>query len=207
MTDTRTLAADSPIDRIFGPVIQRQTWMNLLYLLFSFPFGLLYFVIVTVLFSAGIGLAVVYVGFYILIAAFFVTGVIATIDRHFVNLFLHAGIPAPAPVPPTSGNVFRRVRGMTKRPGAWKRAGYVFGQFVLGTVSFVLVMTLMPLSLILLTLPLTYRFIAVTVVWPVETFDEAIYYCCFGAIFTLLSVHVLNGWAGVCRRFARRMLR
>lgn len=206
MTDTRTLATDSPIDRIFGPVIQQQTWMNQFYLLFSFPLGLLYFVIVTALFSVGIGLLVVYVGFFVLVAAFFVTGVLATIDRHFVNLFLRAGIPAPAPVHPTTGNVFRRLRAMTMRPGAWKRVGYVFGQIVLGTVSFVLLMTLMPLSLMLLMLPLTYRFIPVTVVWPVETFDQAIYYCCFGAVFTLLSVHVLNAWAGVCRRFAQRML-
>ena len=206
MTDTRALAADSPVDRIFGPVIQRQTWMNVVYLLFSFPLALLYFVVVTFLFSAGIGLLAVYIGLFILVAAFFVSDVLATIDRHFVNLFLEAGIAAPAPVAPTIGSVFRRLQAMANRPGAWKRIGYVFGQFAFGTVSFALVMTLMPLSLMLLTLPLTYRFIPVTVVWPVETFDQAIYYCCFGAVFTLVSVHVLNAWAGVCRRFAQQML-
>ena len=88
MTDTRALAADSPVDRIFGPVIQRQTWMNVVYLLFSFPLALLYFVVVTFLFSAGIGLLAVYIGLFILVAAFFVSDVLATIDRHFVNLFL-----------------------------------------------------------------------------------------------------------------------
>ena len=206
MTDTHTLAADSPIDRIFGPVAQRHTWVNMVYLLFSFPLALLYFVVVTVLFSAGVSLLVLYVGFFILAAGFFVTDVLAAVDRHLVNLFLRAGIPAPAPVRPATGNIFRRLRTMVDRRGAWKRLAYVYGQFVLGTVSFVLVMTLIPLSLILLTLPLTYGFISVTVVWPVETFDQAIYYCCFGAVFTLLSVHVLNGWAGVCRRFAQRML-
>src|ERR1039457_6611432 len=44
MPDTRTLAADSAIDRIFGPVIQVQTWINTLYLLISFPLGVVYFV-------------------------------------------------------------------------------------------------------------------------------------------------------------------
>jgi Putative sensor len=207
MIETRTLPADSAIDRIFGPVIHAQTWINMLYLLISFPLGVATFVVLMTMFSTGVGLLPVFVGLFILWFALLVVNVLSDVYRTLVNTTLGAGIPARPPGPQISGSVFQRMLATVKQPGTLKRIVYLFVMFPIGIVSLVLVMTLLPLSVMLLTLPLTYTFLGVTVgTSRVTTFDEAIYLCCFGAVFTLLSVHVLNSWAGVCRRFAQSML-
>jgi len=207
MTDTRTLAADSAIDRIFGPVIQAQTWINMLYLLISFPLGLVYFVVLVTMFSAGIGMAVIVVGFFILWFGLLAADVLSELDRTTINTMLGAGIPPRAPAAPAAGGVFQLMLATAKRPGTLKRLLYLILRFPLGLASFILVMVLIPLSIGFLTAPLTYSFIPIQVGFStVETFDQAIYICCFGAVFTLVSVHLLNSWTGVCRRFAKAML-
>lgn len=208
MTDTRTLQPDSAIDRIFGPVIQAQTWINMVYLLASFPLGVAYFVILTTVFSTGFGFLPVFVGLFVLWAGLIVADVLSDLDRTVANTLLGAGIPKRPAVSRATGSVFAKMLATVRRPGTLKRLAYLFVRFPMGILSLVLVVTLLPMSVILLTLPLTYTILPVTVgMSRVETFDEAIYLCCFGAVFTLLSVHALNSWAAVCRRFAQAMLR
>jgi|SRR5579884_2216711 len=207
MTDTRTLSADSAIDRIFGPVIHPQTWMNILYLVASFPLGVAYFVVLVTLFSLGVGLLPIFIGLFVLWFALFVADVFATIDRAAANMMLGAQIPPRTPAPPITGSVFEQMMAAARRPGTLRRIVYLFVRFPIGLVSFIFVMVLLPLSVGLLTLPLTYNIVPVNVGFSrVETFDEAIYLCCFGAVFTLLSIHALNSWAALSRRFARTML-
>lgn len=208
MTDTRTFPADSAIDRIFGPVIQPQTWVNMIYLLASFPLGVAYFIILMTVFSMGVGLLPVFVGLFVLWAGLIVSNVLSDLDRAVANSLLGAGIPRRSPAPPMTGGIFDRMMGTLKQPGTLKRVAYLFLRFPMGILSLVSVLTLLPVSVMLLTVPLTYTILPITVGFSrVETFDEAIYLCCFGAIFTLLSVHALNSWAAVCRRFAQAMLR
>src|SRR5436309_9576836 len=105
MTDTRTIPADSAIDRIFGPVIQPQTWINILYLLASFPLGVAYFVILTIALSAGICLLPVFVGLFALWFAFVAADVLAEMDRSVANAMLGAGIPARPQATKVNGSV------------------------------------------------------------------------------------------------------
>ena len=207
MTDTRTLAADSAIDRIFGPVIQAQTWINMLYLLISFPLGVAYFVVLVTMLSAGVGMAVIVVGFFILWFGLMAADVLSELDRTVINTMLGAGIPPRAQAPPVSGSLHEHMLATAKRPGTIRRVIYLFLRFPLGLAGFILVMVLIPLSVVFLTAPLTYPFIPIQIGnSTVETFDQAIYLCCFGAVFTLVSVHLINSWTAMCRRFAKAML-
>jgi hypothetical protein len=209
MTDTRALSSDSAIDRIFGPVIHPQTWLNMVYLLVSFPLGITYFIILVMVFSTGLSLVPVFVGLFVLWFGLIASDVMADLDRMVANGLLGAGIPARRAAPPAAGSVFERMLAAVRRPGTMKRMAYLLLQLPMGILSFTFVTVLLPLSVILLTLPLTYTLVPVTVFGTsrIETFDEAIYLCCFGAVFTLLSVHALNSWSGLCRRFAQLMLR
>lgn len=207
MSDTRTLAADSAIDRIFGPVIQRQTWINTLYLLISFPLGVVYFVALVTVFSFGLSLIPVFVGLFVILFGFMMTDALAELERVVMNAMLGAAIPARPRATPVTGNVFRQIAAAVSRPGAFKRVIYLWARFPMGITSLVLVCIFIPMSLAMLTAPLTYTFIPIHFGWSrVETFDEAIYLCCFGAVMTLASVHVLNSWTSVCRRFGQAML-
>jgi hypothetical protein len=207
MPDTRTLAADSAIDRIFGPVIQRQTWINTLYLLISFPLGVVYFVALVTVFSTGLGLIAIFVGFFVIWFGFMMTDALAELERVVMNAMLGTAIPARPLANTVTGNVFRRMAAAVSRPGTFRRLIYLWVRFPMGIASFTLVCVFIPMSLAMLTAPLTYTFIPFNIGSArIETFDEAIYLCCFGAVMTLASVHVLNSWTSVCRRFGQAML-
>jgi hypothetical protein len=207
MPETRTLAADSAIDRIFGPMIQPQTWINILYLLISFPLGIVYFVVLVTVFSLGLGLIAIFIGLFVIWFGFMAIDALAELERVAMNTMLRAAIPPRPPAPPVTGSVFKQMAAAVTRPGTFKRLIYLVACFPMGIISFVLVCVFIPLSLGLLTAPLTYTFIPITFGWSrVETFDEAIYLCCFGAVLALASVHVLNSWTFVCRRFGQAML-
>ena len=207
MTDTHALVADSAIDRIFGPVVQPQTWINILYLLASFPLGVLYFCILMALLSTGLSFLPLFVGVFVLWFGVVVCDILANVDRAAANTLLGAGIPERAPAVRVTGGVFERMIAAFKRPGNFKRIVYLFLRFPMGLLSFILVCTLLPMSVMFLTAPLTYTILPIMIgTARVETFDEAIYLCCFGAVFTLVTVHVLKSWASVCRRFAQGML-
>ncbi len=206
-THTGVVEGDSAIDRIFGPVIQPQTWINVLYLLVSFPLGILYFVLQVAVFSVGMGLLPIMVGLFVLWFGFLAADILGEVERTVMNTMLGAAIPGRPPAPPVPGNVFRQMFAAMSRPGTWKRIIYLFIRFPMGIMSFVFAVTLISVSLGLLTLPFTYNILPFTVgTTRIETFDEAIYCCCFGAVFTLVSVHVLNSWTLVCKRLGQAML-
>ena len=68
MTESNVLAPPSVVDRIFGAVVEAQTWRNVLYLMVSFPLGLVYFVFTVTGICVGTGLALIAVGIPILSA-------------------------------------------------------------------------------------------------------------------------------------------
>ena len=71
------------LSRIFGVVIEGQTYLNILYLLLAFPLGLFYFIFFVVGFSLGLPLIILWVGFLILalVAAVADNGVIGRGNR------------------------------------------------------------------------------------------------------------------------------
>jgi hypothetical protein len=190
-------------------VIQAQTWLNILYLLLSFPLGVFYFVFLLTIFCTGVGLLPIVIGVFVIWAGLLATDVLADVDRMALNSLLRSGIPE-RPVtaePAASEGIWKRMKATARRPGILKRVVYLFLRFPLGLASFVLVMILLPLDILLLTLPLTYAFVPMMVADSrIETFDQAIYLCCFGAVFTVVSVHLLNSWTRLCRRLGMAML-
>ena len=55
MSQTAVAADRDLLDIIFGPATERQTYLNLLYLLLSFPLGIAYFVFLTTGLSLEVG--------------------------------------------------------------------------------------------------------------------------------------------------------
>ena len=59
----------------------------------------------------------------------------------------------------------------------------------------------------LLSVPLIYQVVPVQM-WdgPVNTLDQAMFFCGLGAILTLLTTHLINAWAGLYRIIGSRLL-
>lgn len=206
MTSTSAMPAQSTVDRIFGTVIDPQTWRNLLYLILSFPLGLVYFVTVITLLSVGVGTLVIIVGMPILILTFALIRVYVAGERVLLRSLLDAVVPAAPPVRRPPGLVDRMMSYLGDAQ-LWKGLVYLLIHFVFGVASFALVMALIPASIGLLVAPLTYSLFPYYVLdTAIGTLDQAVLCCSAGAILGLLSLHLLNLWAGLWKRVGVALL-
>jgi len=195
------------LQSFFGVIIKGQTYLNTLYLMLAFPLGLFYFIFFVVGFSAGIPLIIVWVGLLILalvIAAWY--GLIV-FERQLAVGLLHEDIP-PIPQQDMSGkSLWQKFTAFMTNSVAWKGLAYLLARFPLGLLSFIVLVTLLSLSLALIAAPLYYMWAPPTVVyWLVDTLSEALIACVFGIFTLFVSLHIFNGLAWVSGKFARVML-
>src|SRR5580693_1201299 len=130
VTAASALTPDSEIDRIFGPVLERRTYWNMVHALLSFPLGLLYFVTMTVGLSVGAGLAVLVVGFAILAITLSIAGLFGKLEREISKALLGATFEPRMPRVPGW-----RARLTDRR--AWITVVYLMLRFPLGVVGFI----------------------------------------------------------------------
>ncbi len=200
---------------LFMVPFRGQTYLNLLYLLFSFPLGLAYFIVLVTGLSLGIGLIILWVGVFILVGLFALWIALARFERRQAMVLLHEEI-LPFNVESMAGkSIWQQFVAYLKNPVTWKGLVYLLLKFPLGVFSFTLLVTLLSVSLALLTVPFYYQIAPISVnldlafaqPWMVvDTLSEAMTLCVIGAVLTLLSLHVLNGLAWVSGKFARVML-
>jgi two-component system, OmpR family, phosphate regulon sensor histidine kinase PhoR len=131
----------------FSVARQKQTYLNLLYLLSAFPLGITYFVLLITGISLGFGTLVIWIGIPILLGTIMMWEGFASFERLLVRNCLH--VPVPFIKDP-------RLQGMpwTKQflarlrsPVTWTSLVYLFLEFPFGILSFTLVITLLATSL------------------------------------------------------------
>jgi hypothetical protein len=204
MTDT--LDRPSPVDHVFGAVLDSQTYRNLGYLVLAYPLGLFYFIFLTVGLSLGAGLLVIVIGAAILLGVFAAAGQFLRFERLLLTRVLGAEISAAKP-PASPTKLVEKIVFYLRQPSTWKGLGWLFLRFPMGVVSLAMVVGLVPASLMLLSVPLLYQVVPVQM-WdgPVTTLDQAMFFCGLGAILTLLTTHLINAWAGLYRIIGARLL-
>src|SRR5579872_1034047 len=77
----------------FSVARQRQTYLNLLYLLSAFPLGILYFVMLVAGLSVGVSTLIVWVGIPILLLTIIMWQGFASVERYLVRHWLHVPVP------------------------------------------------------------------------------------------------------------------
>ena len=136
--------------------LQGRTYLRILYLLLSFPLSLTYFIVLTLGFSLGVGLAVLGIGLLILLATLWLCRGFGALERQLVIALL--GVPVPpmsaerGPAKSFSASAGRLIRD----PVTWRSLVYLVVEFAFGIFAFVLVVTLFSLVVSLVTLPFTY---------------------------------------------------
>jgi hypothetical protein len=192
-------------ESIFAPFVQAQTYLNILYLLLAFPLGLFYFVFLITGLSVGISLVIVWVGILVLLVVFAAWWGLSAFERQLAIRLLGANIPPMTRQTEPVEGIWPRFKAYLSNPVTWKGLAYLFAKFPLGLLSFVLVVTLVPLSLGLLAAPFVYPFIEVTG-GVMMTFSEALLVGIIGFGLTVLSVHIFNWLAYASGWFAAVML-
>jgi hypothetical protein len=173
---------------------------NLLYLIFSLPLGVLYFVILITGFSLGAGLAITLIGIPILVVMIFVTYILGDLDRKLTSLFLGVQIAKPEARPSEKDSATAILVAQLKSLQFWKELGYLLLRMPLGVISFTVAIVFVSVSLALIGAPfiLTYFPDAQMMLWngfEVDTMQEAWVTSALGLIIGVLSVLIVNGLA------------
>jgi Putative sensor len=196
----------------FQVVVKRQTYLNILYLLLSFPLGTAYFTFLITGITLGVGMLFIWVGFVILLFLFASWWLLLVFERQLAIGLLRIEIP-----PLTRQGL--KVKGLGKtfiayvtNPVTWKGLLYLLVKFPLGVINFIISVTALATSTALLTAPLTYRFIPLQIgfawnsAWQINTFPEALVAFVIGVILLVSTFHLENGLAWISGQFARLML-
>ena len=204
----------------------RQTYLRISYLLLAFPLGTLYFVVIITGFSTGVGLAIVIVGFPVLLATLLAWLLFGRIERELAIHLLGAEVRPMSVADSVRRTARQRLLKTLGDPVTWKSLVYLLLEFPFGIFSFTLAIVLITVSLSLILYPVWYAVANVLyrqvlpgqlngTMWPGVTinghFDPNVLVAflivsAFGVALGLASLAILNGTAWLWARFAELML-
>lgn len=134
----------------------RRTYLRMLYLLIAFPLGTLYFVVIAIGLSVGFALAIVIVGFLLLVLTLLCWLLFARLERELAIHLLGARI-RPMSIPdPAPGTARQRLLKTLGDPVTWKSLAYLLLEFPFGVFTFTLGITLISISVSLVLYPGVY---------------------------------------------------
>lgn len=199
----------SPALRVFGIVADPRAYLSTLYLLLSFPLGIFYFVFLVTGLSLGLGLIITLLGIPILVGVIVVSCGLVGFERLLTMRMLRVSIPPMRRGDPPSA-LWARLRRLVTSPATWKGIGYLVAKFPLGIISFVIVVSLLAITLSLVLAPFYYQLPGVVFGWPggwqVGTMSEALVASLAGIGLLIGSLHAFRWMAWVYGRFARLAL-
>lgn len=130
---------------------------NLVFLLLSFPFGLLYFLMIVIGFAVGVSTVVIWIGIPILFATLVLVRGMAIMERGMVASLLRIPIPGQPHVHEQQRQTFiRRFGNYLRDPLTWTSTIYMILKLPLGIISFTLALVLPIVSFSVALLPLVY---------------------------------------------------
>ena len=198
------------VDPVLGVVVNPQTYRNIAYLLLAFPLGIFYFIFLVTGFSLGISLAIIWLGIPLLIAVLMLSRIFANLERQLISKFLSINM-ASANITP-QGNLWQRAKALVLNPSTWAEIFYLFSKFVLGIISFILIITLLATSLGLIATPFFWNLwgqewnLGIPGVWEVDSFSKSIAMCVLGVIIGVASLHFINGLAWLYGEYTKAIL-
>lgn len=195
---------------VLGPVVDWRTYASAGYLLATFPLGLAYFIVLVVALTFGGAMIWTILGPPVLLATLYLSRWAgdgeAWMVRHVQGISLRR--------PPTTierGSYRAQVRDRLTDPTTWTGLLYLFVQFPVGIVAFVILVTLTSLAGLLLAGPFVAPIWAVTInigsdERTIDSLAEVWWWPLGGLAVLLLEVHVVRWGARAHASWARMML-
>lgn len=208
-------ASGSGVDGIGNPlaaVADGQTYRNLLYLLLSFPLGLIYFILVVLGFSLGLGLSVLLVGVGIFVGTIIGVRAIAAFERELANTLLGTDIAAPNDLRRQGPGAVEAAKAYTFASSTWRSLGFILLKFWLGVASFVLLIVFLGTAAELALLPvfpdgaLNVQVFGWEVADPFQTQTQRLLAVPLGLALALVALPILNAFARVNASAAESLL-
>lgn len=193
--------------KYFEVVIRPQTYVNLVYLLLSFPLGILYFIFLITGVSLGLPLVFLLVGVAILAAVLAVSWQMASFERSLAISLLHIKIPPMATEADKPDTFWLRIRNMLFNPVTWKSLLFLLCKFPLGIINFVMAISIFALVLVMIAAPFVYPWATYDLGFMVvNSLTEALLVTITGLLIAPAGLHLLNFLTRIQGEFARVML-
>ncbi|MFH1326813.1 MAG: sensor domain-containing protein [archaeon] len=144
------------IPGFFSAPVHSQTYLNILYLLISFPLGLIYFIFITTGLSLGFGLFITWFGIPILLGVMFVWLGFAYFERQLAGAMLGIEVSYVPEKISKEKSLWKKLKKRFIDSSTWKSLAYLAIKFPLGILSFTILIFFISLSLGLISTPLVY---------------------------------------------------
>jgi len=191
----------------FGILIKGQTYLNLLYLVLSFPLGLIYFIFIVVALSLGAGLLIVWIGLLFWLFLFAGSWMFAALERQLAISMLHVEIPVTSKEPKSTGTVWQRFIDHISNASTWKGLLYLFLKFPLGILFFTLAVTFLSIAFVFILAPALYPLASYNLGFTVvDSALKAALVSLTGLLILPGFMHILNFCAKLSGSFAVVML-
>lgn len=198
---------DNFLKKYFKVLLQSQTYLNLVYLLLSFPLGLFYFVFLITGVSVGVATLILVVGLLILAAVFAASWALTAFERVQAITLLRVKIPPMDKPIEESAGFWARMKAYFTNPVTWKGLLFLFSKFPLGVINFTLVVTILAVILALVAAPLAYPWATYDLGFTViNSLSDALLVTIVGLLLAPAGFHLLNFLARLQGEFARVML-
>lgn len=198
------------LKKFFTVFLNKQTYLNIFYLLLAFPLGIAYFVFLVTGFSLGLGLLITLIGIPILLMMILGCWGLSIFERELAIYLLDVKVPPMSTSNEPDQSIFGKLKKILSNSVTWKGLVYLFAKFPIGIATFVVSVTLISTSAALLTAPFTYKIDGFEIIkigsFHVDSFGEALFAMIAGLFISLISMHAMNILAFILGRFAYIML-
>ncbi|KAB8142652.1 hypothetical protein F8S13_13945 [Chloroflexia bacterium SDU3-3] len=195
---------DPMLPAFFQPLLEGQSYRNMLYLLISFPLGLAYFIVLVVGLSLGLALSLIGVGIPLLLGMLALTWGLMAFDRQITAALLGVDLPRPPALPRPQRSLWRWVGSYAQHPHTRASLGHLLLRLPLGVFSFAVAVCLLALSGGLLASPVLYRWAPLNIgpLFVVDSAIKAIVAMLVGLLVFVASAVVMNRLAEAYGRMA-----
>lgn len=195
---------------------EKQSYRNMLYLLLSFPLGLIYFIVLVTGIVLGIGTLIIWIGVPILLFVMSAWWQAAVFERSMAMRWLGVRIAPLSSPSRTPVTWWQRSQARLSNPMTWKTLAYLLLKFPLGILSFVITLVMLVLSLAIAPVALiigllTAPFLALAIAIQCTSnargrLQRYLLFAGTGFGLSLITLQVLNGLAFLAGQVARLLL-
>ncbi len=160
----QTVAPRSWLGKFFGVYVDPRAWGALLFMLIAFVTGIIYFVWGVTGLSLSISLLILIIGIPFAILFLLSVRGLALLEGRLVEALLGIRMPRRASFSHEGMKWLDRLKALLTDKATWLMLVYMLIQFVLGTVYFTVIVTVLSISLALIAAPFVQSFVNVGVI-------------------------------------------
>lgn len=194
MSNTKGVSA---CHKFFDVAFNLQTYLNVLYMIISFPLALIYFLFLIIFIPLGIALITVWVGIPLLILVIAIWSGFVLFERMLAKYLLNAHIWVDDHMNEGHG-FYDYLKNHLKNMTTWKGLVFLLVKFPVSLITFIITVVLLTITIGMITAPLLYMVfppLELSMAFTVTSIISMFLVLVIGILLGVISLHIINGMA------------